>query len=336
MQKFTHVLLAAVILLTAFAAHAADITGAGATFPAPLYAKWAEGTNKSIGINLNYQAIGSGGGQTQIINRTVDFGASDAPMDAKKLADSKLLQVPTVMGAVVLIVNIPGIEPNQLKLAPDVLVDIYRGKIKSWDDQRITKDNASIKLPKLAIAPVYRADGSGTTYVFTTYLRTISYDWLKTVGNGTSVKWPAGNGAKGNDGVAATVQQLKGSIGYVESVYASHNKLTTVQLRNMDKQWVSPTKDSFKSAAATAEWKKAKDYNVDLINQPGSKSWPIVSATFLLIPVNAKDPAASKTVVSWLTWVYANGDKTAEELEYVPLPIDVKADVLKKLQPLVK
>ena len=230
------------LLATApLAARAQQITGAGATFPAPVYAKWGEAAKAAAGIELNYQAIGSGGGQNQIFNRTVDFGASDAPVDGPKLVENKLLQFPSVMGAVVPIVNIPGVEIDQLKLTGDLLADIYEGKITKWNDPRIVAENAGVTLPALAIAPVYRADGSGTTYVFTSYLSTVSESWKAKVGANTSVKWPAGNGAKGNDGVAATVKQVKGGIGYVENAYATQNKLVSTQLRNKAGQFVKPT-----------------------------------------------------------------------------------------------
>ena len=330
-MKLSHIMLAATMLLATTTAHAQSITGAGATFPAPLYAKWGEAVKTATGIELNYQAIGSGGGQTQIFNRTVDFGASDAPVPADKLAANRLLQVPTVMGAVVVIVNIPGVQVNQLRLSGPVLAAIYAGTIKTWNNLEIQALNPNVTLSNLPIAPVYRADGSGTTFVWTSYLGKVSPWWLQNVGVNTSVKWPTGNGAKGNDGVAATVKQVKGAIGYVESVYASANKLITTQLENADKKFVMPTSASFQSAAANADWAHAQNFQVDLINQPGATSWPIVSATYLLLPTDAKEPARAKLVLDWITWVYAHGNDVATAMDYVPLPKLIQKQILTKI-----
>ena len=316
--------LALATMLVAGPVAAQQITGAGATFPAPVYAKWGEAAKAAIGIELNYQAIGSGGGQNQIMNRTVDFGASDAPVDGPKLAENKLLQFPTVMGAVVPIVNLPGIEANAVKLTGPVLADIYAGKISKWNDPRIAETNAGVALPNLAIAPVYRADGSGTTYVFTSYLSAVSADWKDKVGAATSVKWPAGNGAKGNDGVAATVKQVRGAIGYVENAYATQNKLTTTQLRNKAGAFVAPTLAAFSSAAESGDWKGAKNYAVNLIDTAGPTSWPIVSATFILLPQDPKDAARSHAVIKFFDWAYNNGSAIASGLEYIPLPKSVQ------------
>src|SRR6195952_533793 len=305
-------------------AQAQQITGAGATFPAPVYTKWGEQAKAAAGIELNYQAIGSGGGQNQILQRTVDFGASDAPMDASKLEAGRLLQFPTVMGSVVVIVNIPGITANQLKLPADILADIYAGKITKWNDARLVAANGGVALPNLAIAPVYRADGSGTSYVYTSYLSAVSPDWKSKVGANTSVKWPAGAGAKGNDGVAATVHNTRGGIGYVEYAFASQNHLITAQLRNKAGVFVSPTMEAFQAAAASGDWANAKNFAVDLINQPGEKSWPIVSATFIELPKDPKDPARSAAVMKFFDWAYQNGDAAAAGLDYVPLPQTVK------------
>ena len=307
-------------------AAAESITGAGATFPAPVYAKWGEGA-KAIGIDLNYQAIGSGGGQNQILNRTVDFGASDAPMDPAKLESGNLLQFPMVMGAVVPIVNLPGIEADKLKLTGELVGEIYMGKITKWNDAKIKAINAGMTLPDLAIAPVYRADGSGTTYVFTSYLSATDGAWKDAVGASTSVKWPAGAGARGNDGVAGTVKNTRGAIGYVENAYATQNKLTTTQLKNEAGQFVAPTMESFEAAASNGNWKGAKNFAVSLINQPGATSWPIVSATFLLLPKDPKDPARSATVMKWVDWAYNNGAPMARQLEYIPLPKAVQDEV---------
>ena len=313
----------------AFAAQAQQITGAGATFPAPVYTKWGEAAKAAIGLELNYQAIGSGGGQNQILNRTVDFGASDAPMDPAKLESGKLLQFPTIMGAVVAIVNLPGIAANQIKLTGELLTDIYAGKITKWNDPKLVELNKGVALPNLAIAPVYRADGSGTTFVFASYLSAVSPEWKAKVGAATSVKWPAGTGAKGNDGISATVANLKGAIGYVENAFASQNHLTTVQLRNKDGQFVSPTEAAFSAAAASGDWVNAKNFAVNLIDQPGAKSWPIVSATFILLPKDPKDPARSANVIKFFDWVYKSGDPIAKGLEYIALPAAVKDAVRK-------
>jgi phosphate transport system substrate-binding protein len=308
-------------------ARAQQITGAGATFPAPVYTKWGEQAKTTAGIELNYQAIGSGGGQNQILQRTVDFGASDAPMAADKLETGKLLQFPTVMGSVVVIVNIAGVETNQLKLPGELLADIYEGKITKWNDPKLVEANHGVTLPSVAIAPVYRADGSGTSYVYTSYLSAVSPSWKEKVGANTSVKWPSGAGAKGNDGVAATVHNTRGGIGYVEYAYASQNHLITVQLRNKAGVFVKPTMESFQAAAANGDWANAKNFAVNLIDQPGEKTWPIESATFIELPMNPTDAARSATVMKFFDWAYKNGDASATTLEYVPLPEAVKVAV---------
>lgn len=313
--------------MAANTASAQQITGAGATFPAPVYQKWGEAAKAAAGIELNYQAIGSGGGQNQILQRTVDFGASDAPMAPEKLESGKLLQFPTVMGAVVITVNIPGVTDNQIKLSGELLAEIYAGKITKWNDPKLVEMNKGVALPNLAIAPVYRADGSGTTYVYTSYLSAVSPEWKDKVGANTSVKWPAGAGAKGNDGVAATVHNTRGGIGYVEYAYAHQNHLTTVQLRNKAGSFVKPDMESFSAAASNGNWAGAKYFAVDLIDQPGAKSWPIVSATFIELPKDPKDPARSETVMKFFDWAYKNGDAAATQLEYIPLPDAVKTQV---------
>lgn len=317
----------ATVLGSASRADAQQITGAGATFPAPVYTKWAEAAKSAVGVELNYQAIGSGAGQNQILNRTVDFGASDAPMDPAKLQSGDLLQFPSVMGAVVVIVNIPGVKPNELKLTGDVLAGIFAGTISKWNDPRIAGINPGLKLPSLAIAPVHRADGSGTTFVFTSYLSAVSAEWKDHVGASTSVNWPTGAGAKGNDGVAATTRNTRGAIGYVENAYATRNHLTTTQLRNKAGQFVEPSKASFSAAAANADWSGAKNYAVSLIDQPGEKSWPIVSATFIELPKDPKDATRSANVVKFFDWAYQHGNEIATGLEYIPLPEQVKASV---------
>ncbi|WP_407050671.1 phosphate ABC transporter substrate-binding protein PstS [Methyloraptor flagellatus] len=310
--------------MAAGTAHAADFTGAGATFPAPVYTAWAAEYKAKSGNGLNYQAIGSGGGQTQILNRTVDFGASDAPVADDKLASGKLLQFPTVIGSVVAIVNLDGIKPNELKLSGPVLADMYLGKITKWNDPAIAKLNEGVKLPDLAVLPVYRSDGSGTTYVYTTYLSDVSADWKGKVGAATSVQWPAGNGAKGNDGVAGAVKNAKGAVGYVEYVYAAANALTTTQLQNKAGKFVSPTVEGFQAAASNADWAGAKNFAASMINTGGDNTWPIVSATFILLPKDPKDAAASAEVMKFFDWAYASGGEVATKLHYIPLPKSVQ------------
>ena len=327
-MKKTVAMTAIVLGMTAAAgAQAQQITGAGATFPAPVYTKWGEAAKAAIGLELNYQAIGSGGGQNQILQRTVDFGASDAPMAADKLDSGKLLQFPTVMGAVVVIVNIPGVESNQLKMSGAVLAEIYAGKITKWNDPKIVEMNKGVTLPSLAIAPVYRADGSGTTFVFASYLSAVSHDWKDKVGAATSVKWPAGAGAKGNDGVSATVRNTKGGIGYVEYAFASQNKLTTVELRNKAGHFVKPEMATFSAAAASGDWAKAQNFAVDLIDRDCATCWPIVSATFIELPKDPKDAARSLNVIKFFDWAYKSGSAMATSLEYIPLPEAVQTAV---------
>lgn len=305
-------------------AQAQQITGAGATFPLPIYMKWGEAAKAAIGIELNYQGIGSGGGQNQITNRTVDFGASDAPMDVAKMDAAKVLQFPTVMGAVVPVVNLKGIESDKLKLTGEVLADIYLGKIKKWNDPKLVELNKGIDLPNAAIAPVYRADGSGTTFVFTSYLSAVSPEWKDKVGANTAVKWPAGDGAKGNDGVAAAVKQVVGGIGYVENAFATNAKLTTTQLRNHDGAFVVPTLAAFTTAASNGDWAGAKNFAVNLIDTHGATSWPIVSATFMLLPKDPKDATRSANVMKFVDWAYKNGGETAKASEYIALPQSVQ------------
>ncbi len=315
------------LLASAVPAVAVDFTGAGGTFPAPVYAAWGTQYKAKANATLNYQAIGSGGGQTQITNRTVDFGASDAPMDGEKLASGKLLQFPTVVGSIVMIVNLDGIKSNELKLSGKAVADIYLGKITKWDDKEIADLNPGMKLPNIDVFPVSRSDGSGTTYVFTSYLSDVSADWKSKAGFGTSVKWPAGDGAKGNDGVAGTVKNTKGAIGYVEYVYASANNLTTTELQNKAGKFVAPTVPAFQAAAAAADWAHAKDFAASMINTASDAAWPIVSATYILLPKDPKDAAKSEEIMKFFNWAYTDGDKTAEDLHYIPLPADVKERV---------
>ena len=297
-----------------------QITGAGSTFAAPIYAKWGDASSGTTNIKLNYQAIGSGAGINQVNNRTVDFGASDMPVSADQLAAHKLMQFPTVIGGVDIIVTVPGVQPNQLKLTGPILADIYLGKITHWNDKAITALNPDLKLPHTAIAPVHRADGSGTTFVFTDYLSMQSPEWKSQVGSSTSVAWPVGAGAKGSDGVAATVKQIAGGIGYDESAYAANNHLTTALLKNKAGQFVTPTMDSFKAAASNADWSKVQNFAIDLNDQPGEQSWPIESATFVLLPTDPKDVNQSAAVKKFFNWGFSNGDDIATSLLYIPLP----------------
>ena len=310
----------------ALPAAAQSITGAGASFPNPVYQKWGEAAAKAIGVQLNYQSVGSGAGQTQIKNRTVDFGASDAPMTDAALREANLLQFPAVIGAVVPIVNVPGVADNQMKLTGEVLADLYAGKITKWNDPKITALNPGMALPDLAVAPVYRADSSGTTSIWTTYLSSSSADWKSAVGAGTSVRFPAGTGARGNEGVASTVRNTRGAIGYVENAYATQNKLVATQLKNKAGNFVTPTIAAFSAAAQNANW-GAPNFAANLIDQPGATSWPIVSPTFILLPKDPKDAAKSAAVMKFFDWAYVNGSKLASDLEYIPLPAPVTASI---------
>ncbi|MDE2198075.1 MAG: phosphate ABC transporter substrate-binding protein PstS [Rhodospirillales bacterium] len=312
------------------AAHAQQqITGAGSTFGAPIYGKWGDAAKGTLGIALNYQAIGSGAGQNLIFNRTVDFGASDAPVPHDKLVSNHLVQFPTVMGAVDMIVNVPGVKTDEMKLTGEVVADIYLGKITKWNDKQIAALNPGLKLPAIAIAPVYRADGSGTTFVFTDYLSMLSPAWKSQVGSNTSVKWPAGSGAKGSDGVSGTVHNIRGGIGYVESAYATENKLVTTQMRNKAGKWVKPTMETFLAAASNANWGAVQDFAVDLNNEPGDASWPILSATFILLPTNPTNASQSLAVMKFFDWGFGKGDKLAQDLQYIVLPQAVKDTVRK-------
>jgi len=305
------------------AAQAQQITGAGSSFAAPIYTKWAEAGAAATGVKLNYQSIGSGAGINQINNRTVDFGASDMPVAGDQLAQHRLMQFPTVIGAVVIVVNLPDVQPNDLKLTGELLADIYLGKITKWNDPKLVELNKDIKLPNLAIAPVYRADGSGTTFAFTDYLSMLSPEWKSKVGSSTSVKWAAGSGAKGNEGVSGTVRNIRGGIGYVESAFAEQNKLTTTQMRNRAGKFVTPDMKTFGAAAASADWSKVQNFAIDLNDQPGDVTWPIASATFVLLPTDPKDPAQSAAVKKFFDWSFSNGSAIATSLLYVPLPTSV-------------
>jgi phosphate transport system substrate-binding protein len=306
---------------------AQDMTGAGATFPAPIYAKWADAYNKATGARLNYQSVGSGAGIQQIRAKTVDFGASDMPLTDEALGKDGLIQFPTVIGGVVPVVNIKGIAPGQIKLTGQILGDIYLGKVARWNDPALTALNPGVPLPDEAISPVRRADGSGTTFIFTNYLSKTNADWKAKVGEGTAVNWPTGAGGKGNEGVSAFVQRLPNSIGYVEYAYAKQNKMTFTQLRNKDGAFVSPDADNFKAAAAGADW--SKSFFQVLTDQPGKESWPISGATFILMHRSQDKPASAANTLKFFEWAYVNGDRMADELEYVPLPAPVKELVRK-------
>jgi phosphate transport system substrate-binding protein len=320
---FTMVSLAVGAMLAVSAANAADMTGAGATFPAPVYSKWAESYKAATGNGLNYQPIGSGGGIKQIKAKTVDFGASDMPLKAEELDADGLVQFPTVMGGVVPVFNLEGIKAGQLKLTGDVLAGIYLGKITKWNAAEIAALNPGVKLPGDEITVVHRADGSGTSFLFTDYLSKTNAEFKTTVGAGTAVKWPAGMGGKGNEGVAANVSRIKGAIGYVEYAYAKKNKMEYAQLKNHDGQFVEPTEDNFKAAAAGAEWAKTPGFGVVLTDQAGKTSWPITGATFILMHKVEANPANAKEVLKFFDWSYKNGTAMAVELDYVPLPATV-------------
>ncbi len=330
-KKFAGAIGAAVILAsTASAAMAGAISGAGATFPAPLYAKWAEVYKASTGVGLNYQAIGSGGGIKQIKAKTVDFGASDKPLKPEELAASGLYQFPTVMGGVVPIVNLPGVQPGQLKLSGALLADIFMGRVLKWNDPRIVALNKGVKLPPLPITVVHRSDGSGTSFLFTSYLAMKNPTWASKVGASDAVSWPTGIGGKGNDGVSAFVKQTMGSIGYVEYAYAKQNKASFVLLQNKAGKFVAPAAANFAAAAAGAQWAKAPGNYVLLLDQPGAQSWPITGASFILVYRNQADAAAGASVLKFFDWAYKAGDATAAQLDYVALPAPVKALVRKQ------
>ncbi len=309
------------------AAQAAEITGAGATFPQPIYTKWAEQYAAKGGDSLNYQGIGSGAGVTQIINRTVDFGASDAPVAPERLASNKLLQFPAVIGAVVVSVNIPGVNGNNLKLTGPLVADIYLGKVRMWNDKRIAALNSGVSLPAIAIAPVYRADSSGTTSIFTSYLASVNLAFNTAVGSGSSVSWKAGIGAPGNAGVAGAIQNTRGAIGYVEYAYATENNMPTPMLLNRSGQYVKPTAAGFAAAAATANWASAANMAPSMINTSGAANWPIVSATYVLLPLNPTDGTRSLKVMQFFDWAFKNGSGAVDELHYIALPEQVKTQV---------
>ncbi|AVL70553.1 MULTISPECIES: phosphate ABC transporter substrate-binding protein PstS [Oligella] len=326
-QAFSRVTLAVALGAAAFSVQAAAVTGAGASFPYPIYAKWAAEYNKATGNQVNYQSIGSGGGQQQIIAKTVDFGASDDPLSAEKLKDNNLLQFPAVIGGTVPVINVDGIKPGELKLTGEVLANIYLGKITKWDDAAIVALNDGLKLPNADIIVVHRSDGSGTTFGWTNYLSQVSSEWKEKVGEGKAVKWPVGQGGKGNEGVAGYVRQLANSIGYVEYAYAKQNNLSWTQLQNRDGKFVQPEQTAFAAAAANADWKSAPGMGVVLNQEPGAESWPITQATFILLHKTADKPEQTKAVMEFFDWAWANGGKLASELDYVPLPKEVSDEV---------
>ena len=318
MKKLLAILLAAVT----FAATAQDITGAGATFPAPLYSKWASEYNKASGTKINYQSVGSGAGIKQIEAKTVVFGASDMPLTDDKLAASGLFQFPTAIGGVVPVINVSNIAPGQLKLTGTVIADIFLGKITKWDDVAIKALNPALVLPSQDITVVRRADGSGTTFIWTNYLSKVSKEFKEVIGEGTAVNWKVGAGGKGNEGVAQMVRQLPGTIGYVEFAYVKQTKMNWVNVQNSAGNWVAPTEDSFRAAAANADWNKS--YYQILTNQAGKEAWPITGATFILVYIKPEDTAKSKAALSFFDWAFSNGDKGADDLDYVALPTSVK------------
>src|SRR3954464_1562999 len=310
----------AVGVLLAAQALGVDITGAGATFPYPVYAKWADAYKKETGVSMNYQSIGSGGGIKQITAKTVDFGASNAPMKPEDLEKNGLIQFPAVMGGVVPVYNVKGIERGKLKLTGALLADIYLGKVKKWNDPAIARLNAGVNLPDQAISIVHRSDGSGTTFLYTNYLSKVSEDWKTAVGEGTAVKWPTGVGGKGNEGVANYVSRIDGAIGYVEYAFAKQNKLAYAQMQNRDGQFVAPDDEAFKAAAASADWAKAPGMYLILTHQGGKASWPITGASFILMHKVQEKPESAKEVFNFFDWSFKNGARMAEDLDYVPMP----------------
>jgi len=321
-MNFVKAIVAAGLVAASTSAFAADITGAGATFPFPIYSKWADSYKKETGNGLNYQSIGSGAGIKQIQAKTVTFGATDKPLKAEQLEKDGLVQWPMVMGAIVAVVNLDGVKPGDVVFDGETLANIYLGKITKWDDAAIKKLNPNVKLPSEAITVVRRSDGSGTTFNFTDYLSKVSADWKSKVGSDTAVEWPVGVGAKGNEGVAANVSQTKNSIGYVEYAYAKQNKLIYTKMVNKAGKTVEPTIDAFKAAASNADWASVAGtgYYLILTDQPGDKSWPIAASTFILMQKQPADKAASAEAVKFFKWAFQKGGKAAEELDYIPMP----------------
>ena len=307
-------------LIGAASAQAADITGAGATFIYPILSKWSDSYNNKTGNKINYQSIGSGGGIAQIKAATVSFGSSDKPLEPKELEEAGLAQFPSVIGGVVPVINVEGVDAGKVKLTGPLLADIFEGKVTTWNDPAIAQVNPGIKLGDAKITVVHRSDGSGTTFNFVNYLSKVSPEWKSKVGEGTSVQWPVGVGGKGNEGVAAYVKQIKGSIGYVELAYALQNKMAYTAVQNAAGKFVQPSADSFQAAAASADWKNAKDFFLVITNAPGENSWPITATNFILVYKQPKDKEGTKAALEFFKWAYADGGKQAEELDYVPLP----------------
>jgi len=320
LQFLKGVAVAAAGFVVAVSAHAADLTGAGATFPYPIYSKWAEAYKSATGIGLNYQSIGSGGGIKQIKAKTVDFGASDKPLDSAELEKEGLMQFPAVIGGVVPVMNLDGVTPGQMKLTADIIAGIHLGKITKWNDAAIAALNPDLKLPALSITVVHRADGSGTTFLWTDYLSKANAEFKSVVGSGTAVKWPTGVGGKGNEGVAANVQRVKGAFGYVEYAYAKKNKITHAQLKNRDGEFVQPDDETFKAAASNGDWANTPGMAVILTNQPGKNSWPATGASFIIMHKTQPEALTGRAVLKFFDWAYKNGAAMATELDYVPMP----------------
>jgi phosphate transport system substrate-binding protein len=322
-MNFLKTLLGASFVAAATSALAADVTGAGATFPFPLYSKWADAYHKETGNNLNYQSIGSGGGIKQVNAKTVTFGATDMPLKVEQLEKDGLIEWPMVMGAIVPVVNLESVKPGELVFDGEALANIYLGQITKWNDPAIKKLNPNVKLPNEAITVVRRSDGSGTTFNFTNYLSKVSADWKSKVGEGTAVEWPVGVGAKGNEGVSGNVGQTRNSIGYVEYAYAKQNKMTYTAMVNKAGAIVQPNVEAFQAAASNADWAKAPGYYLVLTDQPGEKSWPVTASTFILMRKEPSDKTASAEAIKFFRWAFAKGSKTAEELDYIPMPDNV-------------
>jgi len=319
--RFAALALASALIASApLAAQAADVTGAGASFVYPVMSKWSSDYSKATGKKVNYQSIGSGGGIAQIKAATVDFGSSDAPLKPEELAKHGLAQFPSVIGGVVPVVNVAGLQAGAMKLDGELLADIFLGKVKTWNDPRIVALNGGVQLPSTKITVVHRSDGSGTTFNFVNYLSKVNGDWKSTVGEGTAVKWPTGIGGKGNEGVAAYVKQIKGGIGYVELSYALQDKMAYTRLKNADGNFVNPSDETFQAAAASADWANAKDFYLVMTNSPGANSWPITATNFILMYKQPKNAAGAQNAKEFFKWVYANGDSQAKALDYVPLP----------------
>jgi len=328
MRFMSYAAVATIAAALSITAQAADISGAGATFPYPIYAKWADAYKKQTGDGLNYQSIGSGGGIKQIEAKTVTFGATDKPLGEKELTDNGLVQFPMVIGGIVPIVNLEGIKPGEVVIDGPTLAKIFMGEITKWDDPALKKLNEKVNLPATAIAVVHRSDGSGTTFNFTNYLSKVSEDWKSNVGSDAAVEWPTGIGAKGNEGVANNVVQTKGAIGYVEYAYAKQNKLTHVDMVNKDGKQVAPETKSFQAAASNTDWKSVPGFGVILTDESGADTWPITAATFILMRGQPTDAAASAEALKFFNWAYKDGDKMAEELDYIPMP-DSVVDLVK-------